>query len=148
MLPAALSAWGRQTAPVRNAAMEVRRSDAASGPLVTGFVGQGFRLRVGEGEHASPGGILLTPAAVDEWNPPRIEHLAVEDITPVLVLDRAPEFLLLGTGSGLLQPPRSFIREIEARGFGVEVMDSRAAARAWSVLRAEDRWIVAALMPL
>jgi len=27
-------------------------------------------------------------------------------------------------------------------------MDSRAAARAWGVLRAEERWIVAALMPL
>jgi uncharacterized protein len=27
-------------------------------------------------------------------------------------------------------------------------MDSRAAARAWAVLRAEGRWIVAALLPL
>jgi uncharacterized protein len=27
-------------------------------------------------------------------------------------------------------------------------MDSRAAARAWAVLRGEGRWIVAALYPL
>jgi len=27
-------------------------------------------------------------------------------------------------------------------------MDSRAAARAWGVLRAEERWIVGALLPL
>ena len=40
------------------------------------------------------------------------------------------------------------IREIEARGIGVEVMDSRAAARTWGLLRGEERWIVAALMPL
>jgi uncharacterized protein len=28
------------------------------------------------------------------------------------------------------------------------VMDSRSAARTWGVLRAEERWIVAALLPL
>ena len=55
---------------------------------------------------------------------------------------------LLGTGSGLQQPPRAFVRELEARGIGVEAMDSRAAARAWGVLRAEERWIVGALLPL
>jgi uncharacterized protein len=33
-------------------------------------------------------------------------------------------------------------------GFGVEAMDSRAAARAWVVLRGEGREIVAALLPL
>ncbi len=66
----------------------------------------------------------------------------------LLDLDPRPEFLLLGTGSGLRQPPRSFVRDLEARGIGVEAMDSRAAARAWGVLRAEERWIVAALLPL
>lgn len=63
-------------------------------------------------------------------------------------LDLQPEFLLLGTGAGLLQPPRPFVRELEARGIGVEAMDSRAAARAWGVLRAEERWIVGALLPI
>jgi uncharacterized protein len=28
------------------------------------------------------------------------------------------------------------------------VMDSRAAARTWGLLRGEERWIAAALMPL
>lgn len=66
----------------------------------------------------------------------------------LLDIDPVPEFLLLGTGSGLLQPPRVFVRALEGRGIGVEAMDSRAAARAWGVLRAEERWIVAALLPL
>ena len=46
------------------------------------------------------------------------------------------------------RPPRAFVADLEARGIGVEAMDSRAAARAWGVLRAEERWIVAALLPL
>ena len=53
-----------------------------------------------------------------------------------------------GTGPALAHPPRAFIRAMEAHGIGVEAMDSRAAARAWGVLRAEERWIVGALLPL
>lgn len=79
---------------------------------------------------------------------PRIEALTVADLGDLFDLDPQPEFLLIGTGAGLHQPPRPFARELEARGIGVEVMDSRAAARAWGVLRAEERWIVAALLPL
>ncbi len=59
----------------------------------------------------------------------------------------SPEFLLLGTGDTLRRPAPAFIKTLEDRGIGAEPMDSRAAARAWGVLRAEDRWIVAALMP-
>jgi uncharacterized protein len=45
-------------------------------------------------------------------------------------------------------PPRALIQALEERGIGVEAMDSRAAARTWGMLRGEDRWIAAALMPL
>ena len=70
------------------------------------------------------------------------------DIAPLLALDPAPEFVLLGTGANLTFPPRAFVAALEARGIGVEAMDSRAAARTWGVLRAEGRWIAAALMAL
>ena len=79
---------------------------------------------------------------------PAVDVLTVADLGDLLDLDVPPEFLLVGTGAALRQPPRVFVRELEGRGIGVEVMDSRAAARAWGVLRAEERWIVAALMPL
>ena len=59
-----------------------------------------------------------------------------------------PEFVILGTGSKMALPPRALASALEARGIGIEAMDSRAAARAWGVLRAEERWIAAALMPL
>ena len=42
----------------------------------------------------------------------------------------------------------SRVDALEAEGIGVEAMDSRAAARAWGILRGEDRWIAAALLPL
>ncbi len=92
---------------------------------------------------------MLSPVRALAWaDAPAAGALTSASLGDLLAIDPAPEFLLLGTGSSLRQPPRAFVREVEAMGVGVEVMDSRAAARAWGVLRAEERWIVAALLPL
>ncbi|ETI64776.1 hypothetical protein C100_05880 [Sphingobium sp. C100] len=92
---------------------------------------------------------MLNPTRALAWSDaPAVDALTVTALGDLLDLDPAPEFLLLGTGTGLRQPPRAMVRALEARGIGVEAMDSRAAARAWGVLRAEERWIVAALLPL
>lgn len=119
------------------------RDAAAEGPVVRGFAGGGFAVdeRVYET-------LLLTPLSAAEWRPPPLAELALADLEPLLGLDPAPEFLLLGTGRSLAHPPRALREALEARGIGLEVMDSRAAARIWGLLRGEERWIAAALMPL
>lgn len=118
-----------------------RRS--AEGPVVSGFSGRGFRVDENVYE-----GLLITPQRADGWAPPPIAELREADIAPLLALDPLPEFLLLGTGDTLVRPPLAFTRAMDARGIGIEAMDSRAAARAWGVLRAELRWIAGALYPL
>lgn len=96
-----------------------------------------------------PTGLLLSPVRAMAWDDaPVIDALTLSALGDLFDGDPRPEFLLLGTGAGLRQPPRAFVRAVEALGIGVEAMDSRAAARAWGVLRAEERWIVAALLPL
>ena len=123
----------------------MRRDDSGQGPIVTGFAGRGFRVR----DDIFPDGLLLSPVRALAWmDAPGVDGLTVAALSDLLDGEPRPEFLLLGTGGGLRQPPRSFVRNLEARGIGVEAMDSRAAARAWGVLRAEERWIVAALLPL
>jgi len=123
----------------------LRRDDSGQGPIVTGFAGRGFRVR----DDIFPDGLLLSPVRALAWmDAPGVDGLTVAALGDLLDGEPRPEFLLLGTGGGLRQPPRSFVRNLEARGIGVEAMDSRAAARAWGVLRAEERWIVAALLPL
>lgn len=113
--------------------------------MIRGFAGAGFRV---DGE-VFPGGVMLTPERAWAWDAPTgVETLDLATLDPVLAFAPAPEFLLLGTGAGLSQPPRALVAAIEARGIGVEAMDSRAAARAWGVLRQEERVIVAALMAL
>ena len=117
--------------------------DLPQGPLVKGFTAYGFSV-----EGRIYRALFLTPERAAEWIPPALADLTIDDVEQVLGLTPPPEFLLLGTGPGLTFPPRAFIRAVEARGLGVEVMDSRAAARTWGLLRAEERWIAAALMPL
>ena len=115
----------------------------AAGPRVQGFSGRGF---VVDGKVQE--GLLLTPEAALAWDAPALVDLTPAHLEPVLALERAPEFLLLGTGAAMAFPPRAFIDALEERGIGVEAMDSRAAARTWGLLRGEGRRIVAALMGL
>ncbi|HEY1606791.1 MAG TPA: Mth938-like domain-containing protein [Allosphingosinicella sp.] len=116
----------------------------APGPVVTAFAaGGGFSV---QGEVFE--GLFLTPERAFAWTPPAVAALAIGDLAPVLDLDPKPEFVLLGTGSSLCFPPRALARALEEQGIGLEAMDSRAAARTWGLLRGEERWIVAALMPL
>src|SRR3546814_7536418 len=106
---------------------EMRRDPNGAGPVISGFSGLGFRIQ----DTVFPNGLLLTPQEAAPWEAPSIQHLDVAEIAPLLALHPLPEFLLLGTGDTLIQPPRAFVRALEGRGIGVESMDSRAAARAW-----------------
>jgi uncharacterized protein len=119
------------------------RSGVAQGPVVQGFSDRGFSV---------DGGIyralLLSPERADAWDAPNIEALTEQSLGDLMALEPSPEFLILGTGATTRFPPRSLVAALEKRGIGVEAMDSRAAARTWGLLRSEERWIVAALMPL
>jgi uncharacterized protein len=115
----------------------------ADGPVVAGLSAAGFR--VDDNVYRA---LAITPVRADAWSPPPIETLDEVALAPVLSLDPPPEFLLLGTGRALVRPPAALIRALELRGIGVEAMDSRAAARAWGMLRGEGRWIAGAFYPI
>lgn len=111
------------------------------GPVVRAFGPTGFLI--GEERYAAA---LLTTTQVHAWAPPPLAELTEEALA--LILDPAPEFILIGTGDTLTRPPRALVASLQARGVGMEPMDSRAASRAWAVLRAESREIALALYPL
>jgi uncharacterized protein len=119
------------------------RDAPAAGPVVQAISAHGFTVDGG----VYPG-LLLTPQRADLWSSPALPELSIDHLEAVVGLQPTPEFLLLGTGTKLSRPPLALVRALEERGIGIEPMDSRAAARTWGVLRAEGRWIVAALMPL
>lgn len=107
----------------------------ASGPLITGF--SGTRILV-DGV-ARTGGVILTPESVFDWD---------DGDLGAAMTDPSPEFILLGTGAKLVRPAPQMIASYDAQDIGIEAMDTRAAARVWTLLRSEGRWISAALQPL
>lgn len=128
--------------------VDLRREEAGQGPVIRGFEGGAYRV----GDRIVPGGLVLTPDNALDWVlDAAITGAGMLDIAmlaPALTLDPLPEFLLLGTGARLVQPPLALRQSLEAQGIGLEVMDSRTAARTWGMLRVEARWITAALLPL
>jgi uncharacterized protein len=122
----------------------LRPEPRAAGPIVTGFSRAGFRV----GDTLYSGGLWLTPEAAAAWDAPELRALSADLFAPLLALSPPPEFLLLGTGEATRQPPPALGAALEAQGIGLEPMSSRAAARAWGLLRGEGRWIAAALMPI
>lgn len=122
----------------------LQQDEAPPGPSVSGFAAGGFVVDGGTYQ-----AVFLTPTAAALWSPPSsAAALTLDHLAPLLAMEPPAEFLLLGTGRGLAFPPRPLVRALEERGIGVETMDSRAAARTWGLLRGEERWIAAALMPL
>ncbi|HEX8383287.1 MAG TPA: Mth938-like domain-containing protein [Sphingomonas sp.] len=121
--------------------MRIDRDAAAAGPIVTGFTGGGFRV-----DGAVHPAVLLTVTQATRWSPPPLALLGLPDLASLT--ESAPEFILLGTGATLDRPLPALTRAVEAMGIGLEAMDSRAAARAWGVLRGEGRRIAAALYPI
>jgi len=124
--------------------VELRKDVDFEGPVITGFTPQGFKV----GDKRFNSGLLISPEQALPWDSPSIDALDYAKIAKSLSLAPKPEFLLFGSGSQMTQPPASFRREVEAAGVGVEVMDSRAAARTWGILRSEERWIIGAFLPL
>ena len=124
--------------------VELRKDVEFTGPVITGFTARGFK----SGDQRFEQGLLISPEQAVGWAGPGLDRLNLAEILSTLNLSPKPEFLLLGSGPSMLQPPAAFRREVEAAGMGLEVMDSRAAARTWGVLRAEERWIIGAFLPL
>ncbi len=88
--------------------------------------------------------IALTPDEVFEnWDPKPVADLDDSDFE--ILLDGAPEIILLGTGRSNLFPPRELMFAFARRGVGLECMDTAAAARTFNVLAAEGRQVAAVL---
>ena len=122
--------------------MRIQRGQPVDGPLIRGFTAAGYRL---DDVTVAPALLLTSERALD-WSPPPLADLTIAALEEALL--PLPEFVLLGTGALLVRPPRSLVQALDSRRIGIEAMDSRAAARAWGVLRDEGRTIAAALYPL
>jgi len=62
--------------------------------------------------------------------------------------DERPEIVVLGTGASHIFPPFQLMAELKSEGLALEVMNTRAACRTYSVLVSEYRSVAAALIQI
>jgi len=88
--------------------------------------------------------IISSDQLIENWAPTHINELCVEHWTEVLALE--PELVIVGTGSQQQFPPHALFQPLIEKQIGFEIMDTAAACRTFTVLMAEDRNAVAALI--
>lgn len=117
--------------------MKFTRDDIAAN-YVRGISEQGFKF----GNEWLNGTIAITEEQiVTEWTDKPFENLTVDDFD--VLLDANPEIVIIGTGNASELTPRELMFGFARRGTGLEVMDSRAAARTYNVLLGEGRRVAA-----
>ncbi len=102
-------------------------------------------IRIGDAVY--PDALVLgADTLIDDWAPGCVDDLVDEHFG--VILDLAPEVVLLGTGEQqtFLHPSR--LAPFHRGGVGVEVMTTEAACRTFNVLVMEGRRVVAALLPI
>ena len=88
--------------------------------------------------------IVCAHTLIENWRPLTIQELIATDWEPVIAL--GPKVVLLGTGSTLYFPSTEVLAPLIEMKIGYEIMDTAAACRTFTVLMAEDRQVVAALL--
>ena len=86
---------------------------------------------------------LTADEIYDDWDETPLRELTPGDLEPLL--DAEPDILILGTGSEIRFAPQTVVFTLARRGIGLEVMDTRAAARTFNVLLGEGRDVAALL---
>jgi uncharacterized protein len=100
-------------------------------------------VKVG-GEHIEGSVVIASSGVRFAWNCASFEDLTREHFEQLAALDT--EIVIFGSGNRLRFPPAQLSRALIERQIGLETMDSQAACRTYSVLVAESRKVVVALL--
>jgi len=90
------------------------------------------------------GNLIVTPDSITPWSATTFEDLRPEQFAELMGFE--PEVVLFGSGEKLRFPHPSLTLAVTGARIGLDVMDTQAACRAYNILMAEDRRVVAALL--
>ena len=88
--------------------------------------------------------IILMPESLTDWAVESFDTLEVTHFQQLAALH--PELVLLGTGLQIRFPASALLVPLLEQRIGIEVMDTRAACRTYTILVAEGRTVAAALL--
>ncbi|EDN71853.1 MAG: Mth938-like domain-containing protein [Candidatus Parabeggiatoa sp.] len=88
--------------------------------------------------------IIVQPNSISDWDVENFDTLEVAHFQQLCAL--RPELVLLGTGQKIHFPATELLVPLINEGIGVEVMDTPSACRTYTILMAEGRKVLAALL--
>jgi uncharacterized protein len=89
--------------------------------------------------------IIIAPEKlISDWPPQTLNDLQTEHFSAIIELN--PTLVILGSGNTLIFPSPALLAPFYNKQIGVEIMDTSAACRTYSILAAEGRNVVAALL--
>jgi uncharacterized protein len=89
--------------------------------------------------------VIVTPTRlVRDWTPQSFTELVPAHME--ILVDLAPEIVLLGAGNTLLWPDTAVVAPLAAAGIGYEIMNTAAACRTYNILMGDGRRVAAALL--
>jgi uncharacterized protein len=88
--------------------------------------------------------IVVLPDQLQTWPPDSFAALQREHFA--MLLEFSPDVVLLGSGTHFRRPAPALTVDLVNHNIGLEVMDSAAACRTYSLLMAEGRRVAAALL--
>jgi uncharacterized protein len=101
-------------------------------------------IRVGDDFYTSPL-ILSADQLLSDWNVESVDDFNEESLQDIFEIQ--PELVLIGTGKTQIFLPIQVQGLFIRRGIGLEVMTTDAACRTFNILVAEERHVVAAMLP-
>jgi len=81
---------------------------------------------------------------VDDWPPQTVNELTHDHLQGIV--SKKPRIVIIGTGAKHIQVDPKKLAPLINQNIGVEVMNTAAACRTFSVLTAEGRDVIAALI--
>lgn len=92
------------------------------------------------------GNILIASHGVFAWAVSELMHAEADSLMPLLTDAEQPEIVLIGAGKKFAPLPAALQALLRERKIAVDVMDTGAACRTYTVLLAEGRLVAAALI--
>ncbi len=109
--------------------------------IIQSYAGGSFKIS----GQAYQGAVLVTPEKTVLWDAPEsFEGLSADHFE---LLAGKFDVILLGTGKTMKLLSPDLRKSLKDKGLSVDVMDTGAACRTYNVLMAEERVVVAMLLP-
>lgn len=120
--------------------MLLSKEEIPAGYVIKSYSAEGIVINDEIIQHS----LILSTTHLLKWSPNSLADLQCEDWDPVIAL--SPEILIIGVGQHYHYPEQRLLTPLYQHRIGFEVMDTAAACRTITLLFAEKRAAVAALI--